>query len=265
MRTDYPAGAPEDPVLHKSLLHCLQRPESAESATKLTQMLDENFRMNNQLSAFAQTLYGPTYRSANGDAVLRLAPPSAAAAAAAAAASASVAADPVAAAVVKEGKHALVRLFDGIRAGKAMFTVMLPQPSDVAMACMVYEEQLQREARAVVAIVSRLWTSVAWGTPADLKQRIFVLTPHRVQRTVITRLLCTHGFGDEIQVDTVERMQGREAEVTLLCYGFLDRDRVAREADFLLNRSRLNVSMTRARKCCILVCCACKLCFWLAG
>jgi hypothetical protein len=201
--------------------------------------------MNTQLSAFAQTLYGPEYRAANGSAVLRLLSPPAAAAAAAA--------DPVAAIVPAAGQRALVQLFDGIRAGKAMFTVLLPQPSDAAMACMEYEEQLQREARAVVAIVARLWTSVAWDTPADSKQRVFVLTPHRVQRTAVTRMLRAQGFGDEVQVDTVERMQGREAEVTLLCYGFLDRDRVAREADFLLNRSRLNVSMTRARKCCILV------------
>ena len=63
----------------------------------------------------------------------------------------------------------------------------------------------------------------------------------------------TAGAPGQLRVDTVERMQGAEAEVAIICYGFLDRDRVARETDFLFDRNRLNVSMTRARKLCILV------------
>ena len=112
--------------------------------------------------------------------------------------------------------------------------------------------KIAHEATVVADIVSSLWTSVAWEEDVPETQRIFVLTPHRVQRSAVARRLAARQLA-QVEVDTVERMQGREAEVTVLCYGFLDRDRVAREADFLLSRSRLNVSMTRARKCCILV------------
>lgn len=49
-------------------------------------------------------------------------------------------------------------------------------------------------------------------------------------------------------VDTVERMQGREAEVVVLCYGYHDPEVLANEADFIYDRNRLNVAVTRARR-----------------
>jgi superfamily I DNA and/or RNA helicase len=42
-------------------------------------------------------------------------------------------------------------------------------------------------------------------------------------------------------------------DVVVACYGFFDTDRITQEMDFLYNRNRLNVSITRARKACILL------------
>ena len=48
-------------------------------------------------------------------------------------------------------------------------------------------------------------------------------------------------------VDTVERMQGNERELILVSYAVADREYVEREAEFLLNPNRFNVSITRPR------------------
>ena len=41
-------------------------------------------------------------------------------------------------------------------------------------------------------------------------------------------------------------MQGQEADLVICCYAYFDADVVAAEAEFLLNRNRLNVSFSRA-------------------
>jgi len=41
--------------------------------------------------------------------------------------------------------------------------------------------------------------------------------------------------------------------VVVACYGFLDPERIQREMDFLYNRNRLNVSITRAKKACVML------------
>jgi DNA replication ATP-dependent helicase Dna2 len=48
-------------------------------------------------------------------------------------------------------------------------------------------------------------------------------------------------------VDTVERMQGNERELILVSYAVADREYAEREAEFLLNPNRFNVSITRPR------------------
>ena len=48
-------------------------------------------------------------------------------------------------------------------------------------------------------------------------------------------------------MDTVDKMQGQEAEAVLISYGVADPEYAAREADFIYGRNRLNVAITRAR------------------
>ena len=75
------------------------------------------------------------------------------------------------------------------------------------------------------------------------------LSPHRAQNSAILAELRAMGwaYGELPVVDTVERMQGNEREVIAVSYAVADREYAEREAEFLLNPNRFNVSTTRAR------------------
>lgn len=53
---------------------------------------------------------------------------------------------------------------------------------------------------------------------------VFVVTPHHVQRVAVKRQLAAIGF-PELTVDTVERMQGKERDVVIVCMAYQDPDR----------------------------------------
>ncbi|HEX2076878.1 MAG TPA: AAA domain-containing protein [Longimicrobium sp.] len=76
-----------------------------------------------------------------------------------------------------------------------------------------------------------------------------VISPHRAQNSAILGELVAGGWPREELpvVDTVERMQGNERELVLVSYAVADREYAEREAEFLLNPNRFNVSITRPR------------------
>jgi hypothetical protein len=110
---------------------------------------------------------------------------------------------------------------------------------------------------ALVARIARLarasMLDPATGEPysADgFRSRAFaVISPHRAQSAAILGELVRGGWPrDELPVvDTVERMQGNEREMIVVSYAVADREYAEREAEFLLNPNRFNVSITRAR------------------
>ncbi|MDB4952330.1 MAG: hypothetical protein JWM27_4979 [Gemmatimonadetes bacterium] len=77
-----------------------------------------------------------------------------------------------------------------------------------------------------------------------------VLSPHRAQNSAILGELAAGGWprGELPVVDTVERMQGNEREMIVVSYAVADGEYAEREAAFLLNPNRFNVSVTRARR-----------------
>ncbi|HEU0055446.1 MAG TPA: AAA domain-containing protein, partial [Longimicrobium sp.] len=76
-----------------------------------------------------------------------------------------------------------------------------------------------------------------------------ILSPHRAQNSAILGELAARGWPREEMpvVDTVERMQGNEREMVIVSYAVADREYAEREAEFLLDPNRFNVSITRAR------------------
>ena len=87
-------------------------------------------------------------------------------------------------------------------------------------------------------------------TPEALRAHgLAVISPHRAQNSAILGELTAAGWPREALpvVDTVERMQGNERELILVSYAVADREYVEREAEFLLNPNRFNVSITRPR------------------
>ncbi len=84
--------------------------------------------------------------------------------------------------------------------------------------------------------------------------QIGVVTPHRAQRSAIVERLRAALTGERVpahlideSVDTVERFQGGERELVLISFGVGDPDLVRSEEQFLFQRERINVAVSRAR------------------
>jgi DNA replication ATP-dependent helicase Dna2 len=88
-------------------------------------------------------------------------------------------------------------------------------------------------------------------SPAD----IAIIAPFRAQVRMLRSALQKKGLpaGDQLTVDTVERMQGQEREVVLVSLAVGDPDGLRRRSSFFFSTNRLNVSLSRARTKAILV------------
>lgn len=57
----------------------------------------------------------------------------------------------------------------------------------------------------------------------------------------------------EPRSDTVDKMQGQEAQAVIVSYGVADPEYAAQEAEFIYSRNRLNVAITRAKSKCVII------------
>ena len=83
---------------------------------------------------------------------------------------------------------------------------------------------------------------------------IAVITPHRAQRTLLTRHLDAHIGGAVDVVDTVERLQGGERRVVIVSGTASEPNAIGASAEFLLNLNRSNVAFSRSQDRLIVVC-----------
>ena len=116
-------------------------------------------------------------------------------------------------------------------------------------------DQYSIEQASVQAVVQDLKQCQAI-TPNELKSelKVCVITPHRKQKQFVATQLSSQDSSSQVSaVDTVERMQGQQCDVVIICMVILDPLVVANEATFLFNMQRLNVAFTRASSCCILI------------
>ena len=121
---------------------------------------------------------------------------------------------------------------------------------------------LAAEASAVASIVAGLLCCGSAGAHRIRARDIIIATPHRQQCAAVRRALA-ETLGGALapaelaqlrrNVDTTERAQGRECEVVIGCWGALDKAQVEAEADFIFDRRRLNVAVTRARRAAVLL------------
>ncbi|KAI0050286.1 P-loop containing nucleoside triphosphate hydrolase protein [Auriscalpium vulgare] len=93
------------------------------------------------------------------------------------------------------------------------------------------------------ATVVKNWVEQLTSAGVSASQ-IAVITPYQAQVTLLTSLLRPL-FGADIEVGTVDGMQGREKEAVIIS---LVRSNDKREVGFLKEKRRLNVAMTRARR-----------------
>ena len=107
------------------------------------------------------------------------------------------------------------------------------------------------EAKAVVDLVRGLqrqkWRDSAEAVPRSMTPAdVLVVAPYNAQVALLRRKLATAGFGDT-RVGTVDKFQGQEAPVVIVSMTASSADDVPRGMDFLLNRNRLNVAVSRGQ------------------
>ena len=82
---------------------------------------------------------------------------------------------------------------------------------------------------------------------------IAVVTPFRRQVLAIRTSLRSKLNSDIPLVDTVERLQGQDVDLVILSFSVTDDDFYRQTMNFLLNRNRLNVMISRAKKKVVIV------------
>jgi predicted RecB family nuclease len=84
------------------------------------------------------------------------------------------------------------------------------------------------------------------------ESEIIVVTPYNAQRRLIARKLKDAGIG--VRVGTVDKFQGQEADVVFYSMATSSGDDLPRGMDFLFEKNRFNVAISRARALSVLVC-----------
>jgi hypothetical protein len=179
--------------------------------------------MNDVLtSCAAHLLYGPRYRCVNAEVADRRL-----------AFKAGRGLDPLVRACLDPDAPLVVVIFDGFRAAQA-------NPI---------------EADLVAQLVTALRDGLRGpdGRPyADdtsfFRHGVFIVSPHHAQiRAIQKELAQRRAWEGTPFVDTVDKIQGQEADAVIVSYGVADPEFALKEAEFIYGLNRLNVAMTRAR------------------
>ena len=219
----YPENKDGGPPLHRSLFEVVAGGAGTLPAGRVIRQLLENFRMNDVLTSFAaQLLYGPDYRCVNAAVAKRRL-----------AWKAGRGIDPIVKACLDPNVPLVVVVLDGIRASQAN-----PVEADLVA-------QLVTALRGgLLAENGKLYADDA----TFFRHGVFVVSPHHAQIRAIQRELAkTRSWATLPFVDTVDKMQGQEAEAVVISYGVSDPEFAMKEAAFIYGLNRLNVSITRGR------------------
>ncbi len=90
------------------------------------------------------------------------------------------------------------------------------------------------------------------GARPLIAQDFLVVAPFNAQVHAIRRALDERGFAD-VLVGTVDKFQGREADVVTVSMTVSSVGDVPRGNDFLLNRNRVNVAISRGQWLALLI------------
>ncbi len=141
---------------------------------------------------------------------------------------------------------------------------LTPPPDPFVAACLAPERplvivvtegvQAARVNELEAGLVARLAVALRSGLPkvpddeTFWRERVFIVSPHHAQIHAIQLALAqARTWETRPFVDTVDKMQGQEADAVLISYGVADPEYAAMEAEFIYGRNRLNVAVTRAR------------------
>lgn len=227
----YPAPVDGLPGLEDSVFAYLRHRDDPGRPVYTCQ-LQENWRMNRTLSRFpAETLYGTGYASATD----------------------AIAAQQLA-------------LAPGSPLEEWMEWVL--DPAYPLVLCVLEGVRTTVENRVEAALAARLagtlrerlldpgsgerYPATEDGDFRFWRHGLFIVSPHHAQIGAIKNSLAgVRDWKYPPFVDTVDKMQGQEAESAIISYGVSDVETALREAEFIYSRNRLNVSLTRSRAKCV--------------
>ena len=116
----------------------------------------------------------------------------------------------------------------------------------------------EAEADAVVEeVVALLEAQCSTSTRALgplTKSDIVIVSPYNAQRRLIARKLTERGI-DGVRVGTVDKFQGQQAPVVIYSMATSSGETMPRNLEFLFEKNRFNVAISRAQCLSILVCC----------
>jgi AAA domain len=210
-----------------------QRDTRPDLEARILFMLEENFRMNEPLTAYPRdVLYGGRFLSTKPSIRIATAEPI------------TLATDDLLEYMLHPDRPVLLVRYRPPRS----FTARNPLEAELA-------------ARIVARLRDILIDGITGTvyTPTELEREgIAILSPHRAQNSTIRQALSSYGFGTSNQpmplVDTVDKLQGQERDVVIVSYGVTDSEYAEDEAEFLLSSNRFNVAATRARHKLIVLC-----------
>lgn len=227
----YPAPDDGLPGLEDSVFAYLRHRDDSTRPVYTCQ-LQENWRMNHTLSRFpAETLYGTGYAPATD--------------------------------TIREQQ---IVLPPGLPGGEWMEWIL--DPAYPLVLCVLEGIRTTVENRVEATLVARLagtlrerlrdprsgspYPATEDGDYRFWRHGLFIVSPHHAQIGAIKSSLAgVRAWKYPPFVDTVDKMQGQEAESAIISYGVSDVETALREAEFIYSRNRLNVSLTRSRAKCV--------------
>ncbi|HTX58795.1 MAG TPA: DEAD/DEAH box helicase, partial [Verrucomicrobiae bacterium] len=113
-------------------------------------------------------------------------------------------------------------------------------------------QEAERIAREIGLLFEGTLTDREGRERAIRPDDVIVVTPYNGQRRLLARIIAQR-TGAHVDVGTVNKFQGREAHVVFYSMATSSGEEMPRSADFLFERNRLNVAISRARAMAVVV------------
>ncbi|PKC66649.1 P-loop containing nucleoside triphosphate hydrolase protein [Rhizophagus irregularis] len=228
IKNSYPKFPYDHPLIFGSIQQCLMRrkdgsimheedlKEQKYDFGHLTTQLKENWRMNEELNKFFQKIYGKNYISKNPNLKLAL----------------------------NDNKLSQVNpLIRKILSPDSAITLVIIKNSELVNSDTILSDQTKTEAEVVKQITSSYFKL----TKVKEKQKLLIVTPFRRQRLEIKSRLEHYIKNENLQINTVDKIQGQEADIVIACFGFFNINKTSKESKFLFEMNRWNVALSIAK------------------
>jgi len=215
------------PLLHKSIFECF----SSIDDGRITCQLLENFRMNTTLSTYpALKIYGEKYKPFNTEIANRKIK-------------------------VKNPNIEIEMLQDILNPDFPLILCILEGLKtgieNIVEAGLVADITEYLRNNLIASSTNKPYDDTEEGDKKFWKDGLFIVSPHHAQIIAIKNELKKRSLREPYFVDTVDKMQGQEAEAVIISYGLSDPEYALLEKEFIYSLNRLNVAITRAKAKCI--------------